>query len=147
MNVQRYEPSGLFGRFNNEIERMLAGNGRAYGDFPGLSTAQWLPAVDVEETEDAYCISADVPGIKPEDIDITLEKGVLTLQGERQAEHSADERGVRHVERSSGRFIRRFSLPDSVDADNVEASVEQGVLRLTINKKAESQPRKIAVKG
>lgn len=147
MTLQRYENGGLFGRFHNEIERMLAREARTYGDFPALATAQWLPAVDVEETGDAYRISADVPGMKPEDIDITLEKGVLTLKGERKSEYSADDNGARHVERSSGSFVRRFSLPDTADADSVDARVEQGVLRLTITKKAESKPRKIEVQG
>lgn len=147
MNLQRYDTSGFIDRFHNEVERMLAREPRGFGDFPALSTAQWLPAVDVEETGDAYRISADVPGMKPEDIDITLEKGVLTLKGERKSEYDTDERGVRHVERRSGRFLRRFSLPDTADTENVDARVEQGVLRLTITKKAESKPRRIEVKG
>lgn len=147
MTLQRYEPNGLFGRFHNELERMLAREERGYSHFPALATARWVPAVDVEETEDAYRVSADVPGMKPEDIDITLEKGVLTLKGERQSEHTADDNGVHHVERRSGSFLRRFSLPETVDAENVDASVEQGVLRVTINKKADSQPQKIAVRG
>lgn len=147
MNLQRYEPNGFFGRFHNDIERMLAREAREYSNFPASSSARWVPEVDVEETEDAYHVSADVPGMKPEDIDITLEKGVLTLKGERQSEHTADDDGVRHVERRSGSFLRRFSLPETVDAENVDASVEQGVLRVAISKKADSQPQKIEVKG
>lgn len=147
MVLQRYEPNGLLNRFHNEIEHMLDPEARAQSGFPALATTQWLPALDVEETEEAYRISADVPGTSPEDIDITLEKGVLTLKGERKSEHTAEDGGARHVERSHGSFIRRVSLPDTADTENIEARVEQGVLRLNIKKKAESKARKIEVQG
>lgn len=145
MALQRYQPNSLLQRFHNEIENMFD---RDWGDFPALSTAQWVPAVDVEESEDAYRIHADVPGMDPNDIDITLENGVLTLKGERKEEKSSDnEQGARHVERSYGAFVRRFALPDIADAENIDARVEKGVLRLTIAKKAESKPRKIQIKA
>lgn len=147
MALQRYEPNSLLRRFQNEIDQMFDRDWNGYGDFPALSTSQWVPAVDVEETEEAYSISADVPGMKPEDIDVTFENGVLTLQGERKAEHASDDKHARRVERSYGVFVRRFSLPDAADADNIDARVDQGVLRLTIKKKAESKPRKIEVQG
>lgn len=148
MALQRYQPNSLLQRFHNEIEGLFDRDWAGFGDFPALSTAQWVPAVDVEETEDAYRISADVPGIDPKEIDITLENGILTLKGERKEEKTSEERGgARHVERSYGSFVRRFSLPDIADADNIQARADKGVLHLTIAKKAESKPRKIEVKS
>lgn len=144
MSLQHYQPNSLLNQFNNEISRLFA---RDFDQYPALSNAQWVPAVDVHETEDTYLIEADVPGINPADIEVTLEKGVLTLKGERKAEKNVDEKGARHVERSYGSFVRRFSLPDTADAESIDARAEQGVLRLTIKKKAESKPRRIEVKS
>lgn len=148
MALQRYEPSSLLQQFNSEINRLFGRDWGDFDDFPALSSAQWVPAVDVRETPDEYRIEADVPGIDPKDIEVTLENGVLTLKGERRTEQSTDENGgARHLERSYGVFVRRFALPDTADADNVEAKADNGVLRLTIKKKAESKPRRIEVKA
>lgn len=148
MSLQRYQSvnpnNSVLHQFNNEIARLFS---RDFDDFPALSNAQWVPAVDVNETEDTYLIEADVPGMAPADIEVTLEKGVLTLKGERKSEKAAEEKGARHVERSFGSFVRRFSLPDTADAESIDARVEQGVLRLTIKKKAESKPRRIEIKS
>jgi HSP20 family protein len=147
MAIQRYDPNSLLQRFQSEIDQMFGRGWSSQGEFPSLSSEQWVPDVDVEETEDTYHISADVPGMKPEDINVTFENGVLTLQGERKSEHSTDDHRARRVERHYGAFVRRFSLPDAANADDIDARVEHGVLRLTIKKKAESKPRKIEVQG
>lgn len=147
MAIQRYEPNSVLQQFNNEINRLFGRGWNDLGDFPALSSAQWVPAVDVHENENEYRIEADVPGIDPKDIEITLENGVLTLKGERQSEQTQENGGARHVERSYGSFVRRFALPDTADAENVEARADNGVLRLTIKKKAESKPRRIKVKS
>lgn len=144
MSLQRYQSHRLFDQFNNEISRLFA---RDFGEVPTHSNAQWVPAVDVLETEGAYLIEADIPGINPTDIEVTLERGVLILKGERKSEENAEHLGKRHVERRTGSFVRRFSLPDTADAENIDARAEQGVLRLTILKKAESKPRRIEVKS
>ncbi|HLQ86213.1 MAG TPA: Hsp20/alpha crystallin family protein [Salinisphaeraceae bacterium] len=144
MALVRYQPSSLLQQFNNEINRMFMRNTE---DFPALSRGQWSPAVNVRETEDAYYIEAEVPGIEPKDIEVTLDKGVLRLAGERRDNNDEDDGSLRHVERFYGRFERRFTLPDSADGDNIEARAEQGVLKLAIRKKAASQPRRIEVQG
>jgi len=141
MALVRYQPNSLLQQFNNEINRMFS------GDWPVGARAQWTPAVDIRESEDGYTIEAEVPGINPNDIEVTLDKGVLTLAGERKDESVNDDGGQRHVERVYGRFVRRFTLPDSADADGVEATAENGILKLVISKKAASQPRRIAVQG
>src|SRR5699024_7612100 len=131
-------------QFNNEINRMFLRDGT---DFPNLTGGQWAPAVDVRETEDAYYIEAEVPGINPEDIEVTLDKGVLKRSGERQESNTENDGKLRHVERSYGRFVDLFTLPNSSDGDNIEARADHGVLKLEIRKKAADQPRRITVQS
>ena len=156
MAIQRFQPtSSLLQQFNDEINRMFLGETDAVPAFAGGS---WRPAVDIHENADAYLIDAEIPGIDPADIEVTLDKGVLTLKGERRSTHekaaeaAGDNDGgrgeqTRHIERSYGRFVRRFSLPETADENSVEATAENGVLRLSIAKKPQSQPRRIEVKG
>lgn len=141
MALVRYQPNSFLQQFNNEINRMFS------GDWPTAASAQWTPAVDIRESDDGYTIEAEVPGINPQDIEVTLDKGVLTLTGERRDASANDDGSQRHVERIYGRFVRRFSLPDSADADDVQATAENGVLKLVIRKKTASQPRRITVQG
>lgn len=144
MALVRYQPNSLLHQFNNEINRMFM---RDADDFAAPAAAHWSPAVNVRETGDAYHIEAEVPGIDPAEIEVTLDKGVLTLSGERRDGGEEDDGSLRHVERSYGRFVRRFTLPDSADGDTIEARADQGVLKLTIARKAASQPRRIEVQG
>jgi HSP20 family protein len=141
MSITRYEPWGLHRELLNEFNRYFDRS----ADASSAATADWAPPVDIEEYADKFVIYADVPGIEPSAIEVTLEKGVLTLSGARElvAEQNGIER--KHSERAAGRFLRRFVLPDTVDADNVSASGKNGVLQIAIPKRAQEQPRKIAV--
>jgi len=117
--------------------------------FKGRRVAQralW-PAVDIEETAEGYVLTADVPGLSPEQIDINVEDGVLTFKGERKAERKEDKDGYRRYERSFGSFHRSFVLPKGVDAAGVEAQVEHGQLTVRVPKPAQAQPRRVAVKA
>ena len=110
----------------------------------------WAPRVDVREEDGRYLILADVPGVNPADIDISMDKGVLTIKGERKSEATADgadKSGAKltRVERRYGAFQRSFALPDSADADAITANGKNGVLEIAIPKKAQAAPRKIAV--
>ena len=105
----------------------------------------WAPAVDIKEENHSYIIHADVPGINPEDIDVSLEEGVLTIKGERKFENEEEKEGYKRIERMRGTFFRRFSLPDTVDPEKVEAKCKDGVLEVTIEKLAKVQPKKITV--
>ncbi len=107
--------------------------------------SQWLPPVDVREEADRFVISADLPGIDPQEIEVQMDKGILTIQGERKPAVAAE--GARHarVERRHGAFHRRFALPDSADAEGIVASGSNGVLEVSIPKKAETTPRRIQV--
>jgi HSP20 family protein len=105
----------------------------------------WTPSVDIKEEESRYIVTADLPGIDPKEVEITMEKGALTLKGERRSEHTEDNAGVHRVERAYGSFIRRFSFPDSVDLDNITANGKNGVVTISIPKKPSEQPKRISV--
>ena len=109
------------------------------------ATADWTPAVDVAEYSDKFVLTADVPGIDVNAIEITLEKGVLSIAGTREKPTQDEEVHSRRVERSAGRFHRQFTLPDTADADSVSASGNNGVLEITIPKRPTEQPRRIAI--
>lgn len=149
MNVVRYEPVNLLRRFQDEVNRMLhddfAVSGNLEGDRSRVATSAWTPAVDVKEEAGRFVITADVPGVEPKDIDITMENGVLTIKGERKHEEKEEREGYKRVERVYGTFYRRFTLPDTADAEKVSASSKNGVLEVTIPKQEKVQPRKIKV--
>lgn len=133
------DPMDSFRSFSGELDRMF---NTATG-----STPQWVPSVDIKEDENTYQVVADVPGVEPKDIDISLEEGVLTVKGERNLESEVESEGYTRSERAYGSFTRRFTLPDTADADNISAKTEHGVLKLLIPKKEKVLPKKIAVEG
>lgn len=116
--------------------------GRLFDDT--APTGGWTPAVDIREEAARYVITADVPGVDPKSIAIDMDKGVLSIRGERTAEAGEGSTWTRS-ERAQGKFERRFALPDSVDADAIRATNRNGVLVVSIAKRAEAAPRKIAV--
>ena len=111
----------------------------------GVSTSAWLPSVDVFEDKESLKIVAELPGLKPEDVKITLENSTLTLRGEKKQVAEEKTERVHRYERSYGSFERSFSLPNTVDADKVAASFENGVLTITLPKAEKAKPREIAV--
>jgi len=148
LHLTRYEPWSLHREVLNEFNRLFDRAGS--NDASVSATAEWAPSVDIEEHADKYVLHADVPGVDPKDIEITLENGVLTLAGSREStsEGRAASKDVvesRRVERITGRFLRRFTLPESVDAENVKATGKHGVLEVIIPKREAAKPRKITV--
>ncbi len=112
-----------------------------FGDNPPTDAAAWTPRVDIREDEKCFVILADIPGVDPAGIEVSMDKGILAIKGERAP---AEGRFSRQ-ERSYGSFHRRFSLPDSADADGITANGKFGVLEIVIPKKAETTPRRIAI--
>lgn len=149
MDLVRYRPSGFpLHDLSHEISRLfdspLFDLGR---DVSTVETSQWVPAVDIREEQGRFLVEADVPGVSPEDIDVTMENGVLSIRGERKHEAVSEKGGVRRVERSQGMFYRRFSLPDSADPDAIKARGSNGVLIIEIGKRETALPRRIPVEG
>ncbi len=111
----------------------------------GLATQAFKVAVDIREEDDAFYVDAEVPGLRAEDVNVDVEKNVLTLSGERKIEKEEVEGTYRRVERQYGSFTRSFTLPETVDADNISADLKDGVLALRLPKKEAPTPRNIAV--
>jgi HSP20 family protein len=117
----------------------------AEGDQSNVVTSQWAPRVDIKEEDGRFVILADIPGVDPAQIEVHMDKGILTIKGERSTVSTEDGPRFSRIERAQGVFHRRFSLPDSADADGITASGRNGVLEISIPKKAESTPRRIQV--
>ena len=138
MTVVRYEPWGLLNRLRRELDQ----------SFETVAhDASWAPAVDIHEEARQFVVRADLPGVKPADIEITAEKGVLSLRGSRNFEQQTDGGHYSRVERVSGKFVRTFTLPENVQTDAIKAQFKDGVLELTIPKIAKAEPRKIEVQA
>jgi HSP20 family protein len=142
MTVVRYEPWALVSRLQKEVDRLFGAP---------LSTAAdsgaWLPPVDIHEEANQFVLHVDLPGVDPKGVEITSDQGVLTIRGQRESAHKESREGFRRIERISGEFQRRFSLPESADAQNIKAKVANGVLEVAIPKLAQVQPHKILVEA
>ena len=143
-NITRYDPWALLEQFQNEVNRLFDTRGRLTDENTRVVTSDWIPPVDIKEEEGRFVILADVPGVEPKDIEITMENGVLSIRGERRIE---DDGTFKRVERPRGTFYRRFSLPDSADPEGITARGHNGVLEITIPKSRKAQPRRITVEG
>lgn len=148
--LTRYRKSTPSYNFNRDpffsfVDRFFNEVGHPAQESSGESR-DWTPAVDIQETDDAFLATADLPGLKKDDIDVSLEDGVLTIAGERRFVNEEEEgKTFRRIERAYGTFRRSFTLPQGVDAEDVEAKFEDGVLHLTMPKSPTAKPRKIAI--
>ena len=122
------------------------------GLFPGqdrdessVVTSQWAPLVDIREEPERFVLYADIPGVDPQDIEVQMDRGLLTIKGQRQAEGGGDNARFSRIERLHGAFHRRFALPDSADPEGIQAHGRNGVLEVVIPKRPESKPRRIKV--
>jgi HSP20 family protein len=127
-------PTGLR-LFHDSVSRLLS----------EPNSRPWTPAVDIYETENELVMKADLPDVDPKNVAIQLENHTLTLKGERKFEETKSGRGFHRIERSYGSFVRAFSLPDTVDGDNVKADYKNGVLTVTLPKKEIAKPKTINV--
>ncbi len=148
MSLTRYEPWGLLNQLHQDLDSLFGDRfGKALEQETQTATSDWVPAVDVQELEDRYVIHADVPGVDAKDIEVHMENGVLTIKGERKSESEEEKEGYKRVERVRGTFFRRFSMPDTADAEHISAKSENGVLAVTIPKQEKVQPKRIQVEG
>lgn len=134
-------------RLRDEFDRALHNWWSGKGELGELvSSSQWQPSVDVTETDEALEVTVDLPGIKPEDIDISVTDDRLTIQGERKQETETKDKTVHRVERSYGSFFRSIALPQGTEPDKVTAESDQGVIRITLPKADQVKPKKVSVK-
>lgn len=143
MNIARFEPWTFLDLLHRDLDS-LAGQRRVMADS---QVTDWAPAVDVMEEKDRFLLRADVPGVAAEDIDVSMDAGVLNLSGERRTEKKSDDSGVQRIERPTGRFFRRFTLPETADADGITARCSNGILEVSIPKMPEVQARRISVEA
>ena len=147
MTLVSYEPWALVNRLHRQFDQAFnrTTDTTATTSAPSVS---WIPRVDIYEEAQRFVVLADVPGVEAKDIDITADKGVLTIRGERRAEkRDTDKNGYERVERTSGSFLRRFTLPDSANTESITAKQTNGVLEVSIPKHPQVQPRRISVEA
>jgi HSP20 family protein len=134
-----WDPFADLNRVQREFEKSFFG--------PRTRNADFAPAVDVHEDSERLVLRAELPGVKREDIEVSIDANVLTLKGERKLEKEEQGRRYHRIERSYGTFVRQFQLPSNVDSTQIDAQLTEGVLTVSLNKKQELKPRKIDVKS
>jgi HSP20 family protein len=148
MALVRWEPVRELSSLQSEMNRLFntffdtpttGGNGNGGG------VRRWVPAMDLVETGEHFVLRADLPGLTEADVSIELEDNVLTVAGERKAEHEAKKEGYYRMERSFGQFRRSLTLPEGVDAEKIAATFDKGVLEVRIPKPEERKPRRVAI--
>jgi len=146
MAITRYYPWTQNPRFQDEMKQVFDRFfGEDEGDQSNVVTSQWTPRVDIKEEDKRFVILADIPGVDPNDIEVHMDSGILSIKGERKTEAKDQNGKLTRIERSYGAFYRRFALPDSADAEGISANGKHGVLEITIPKKPETTPRRISV--
>ncbi len=146
MALIRWEPVAELNTIQNEMNRLF----NTFFDQPAATGRngngrRWLPAMDLVETDDHYVLRADLPGLSDEDVNVQLEDNVLTISGERKAEHETKQEGFYRLERAFGAFARSLTLPDGVDPDSVGAHFDRGVLEVRIPKPEQKKPRQVQI--
>ena len=144
MTVIRYEPWSVLNQLHGQLNRLFDG-GLDRDASTSAATADWIPLADIEEYADRFVLKLDVPGVDLAAVEITLDKGVLSVSGERAKDAFGKDVQRTRVERPNGRFHRRFTLPDTVDAAGVHATGRNGIVEVTIPKQPKAQPRRIQV--
>lgn len=145
MAIVRWEPFRELATLQNEMNRLFNTTFDAPAGGNGGTVRRWMPAMDLVETEDRFVLRADLPGMSEGDVNIEVEDRVLTISGERKAEHETSKEGYHRVERAFGAFARSLTLPEGVDPEAVAASFDRGVLEVRIPKPEQRKPRKISI--
>lgn len=146
-NITRWNPVSEFEDLINRYNRYF-GLARPNSEREGkdlFSRSDWAPAVDIKETQDAFTIEAELPGMTKDDVKVTVQDGVLTIQGERKHEEETDDKRHHRIERVYGNFLRRFTLPENVDENSIKANFKDGVLSLNLKKAEPKEPKAIEV--
>ena len=143
MNVIRWDPYRELTSFADRFNRALSAPARDRDEEMGLSA--WMPPVDISEDQEKIRLTAELPGMREDQVSIQMEGGILTIRGERKFEDEKHGRNFHRVERSYGQFVRSFTLPNNVDREKIRASFSDGVLDIEIPKSEEARPRQIKI--
>jgi HSP20 family protein len=145
MALVRWDAARELDSLQGEMNRLFS----SFFDSPttrnGAGPRRWIPAMDLVETDEHFVLKADLPGMTESEVNIEVERNVLTISGERRTEHEAKKDGYYRIERSAGAFARSLTLPEGVEADAVTASFDNGVLEVRVPKPAQTQPRRVQI--
>jgi len=145
MSIVRYDPFRDLRTLQEEVNRLFSSNlTRGFGE-EGIGRGAWNPSVDIYENKDQIVLEAELPGMKQDDFELTVENNVITLRGEREFEKKEESDNYHRVERSYGSFTRSFTLPQTVSAEGATAEYTNGVLRVTLPKREETKARRIQI--
>ena len=143
--IKKWQPFGDMLSLREEIDDLFNDFLRSVPSEGFPREGLWYPAIDIEETTEAFKLSAELPGMKKEDIRISFSDGRLSIEGERKFEKEEKNRTFHRIERSYGKFKRIISMPRDVEADKAKASYEQGILTITLPKSEKAQPKEIGI--
>lgn len=141
--LTKYRPFNEFDQLAKSLALFDEPFSRIFGE--GQNAKPWTPPVDIHETDQELVLKADVPDVKPEDIEVNFENGTLTLKGKREFEKKEEGKGYHRIERNYGTFVRAFSLPETIDPEKLTAGYKDGVLTISIGKKEIAKPRSVKV--
>lgn len=152
MSLTHYDPMKLINRMQNEINSFFHSNGSSrqpslFDEAESWLAKEWSPSVDIKEEASQFVVTADIPGVDPKDIEVSMANGVLTIKGERKSEKEEKKKGYSLKECSYGSFERAFRMPDTADSEHIKAKGKNGVLTISIAKKAGTEPRRIAIES
>lgn len=147
VNLIPVERRNMLSRFQDDFNTLFRSAFDRWPSFldddSNVVTSEWAPSVDIIEEDKQFVISADIPGVDPKDIEVSMEDGMLNIKGERKTEKKEDKNGYHRAECSRGIFYRRLTLPESADPDKISAKGKNGVLKITLGKRAASKPKKL----
>lgn len=143
----KYDPFRELRSLQDEVNRLFNVGITRSGNGEDIVRGAWTPSVDIFENQDKIVLEAELAGMNPEDVDISIENNIITLKGERKFEKNEESENYHRVERSYGSFVRSFTLPRTVVSDEAEANFENGILKVTLPKREEAKARKIEIKG
>ncbi len=146
MNLVKWDPFRELEDVSNRLNRLFWRSPiRSRSDRELFAATDWTPSVDISETETAYLIKAEIPGVNKEDVKVTIQDGMLTIQGERKMEKEEKDKKFHRIERSYGSFVRSFTLPDNVDESAVQAEFKNGMLNVTLTKSAKAKSKSVNI--
>ncbi len=145
MNLAKWDPFKELEDVSTRLNRIFGRPLARMGADEMMSMADWTPSADISETDTEYLIKAEIPGVKKEDVKVTIQDGVLTIQGERKMEKEEKDKKYHRIERSYGSFTRSFRLPDDADESAVKAEFKDGLLNVTLTKSAKAKPKSVNV--
>ena len=146
MNLVKWDPFRELEDVTNRLNRIFGQSlARSESGQNMLAVADWAPSVDISETDSEYLIKGEIPGVKKEDVKVTIQDGMLTIQGERRQEKEEKGKKFHRIERSYGSFVRSFRVPGDADENSVKAEFKDGMLNVTLAKSAEAKPKAIEV--